>query len=106
MSDRVCPSCHGTRLRPASRAVTVAGKTIIDVMSMSVKACLAFFLKIADGADSADVADVESRRLTAPSSSSAKSASSSGPALSATDRKVVADVLKEIVKRLRFLNDV
>ena len=73
MSDRVCPSCHGTRLRPESRAVTVADKTIIDVMSMSVKACLAFFEKIP---------------------------------LAPTDAKVVADVLKEIVKRLRFLNDV
>ena len=42
-SERQCPACHGTRLREESRAVTVAGKTIIDVMGMSVKDCLAHF---------------------------------------------------------------
>ena len=42
-SERPCPSCHGTRLREESRAVTVAGKTIVDVMAMSVKDCLAHF---------------------------------------------------------------
>ena len=42
-SERQCPACHGTRLREESRAVTVAGKTIIEVMGMSVKDCLAHF---------------------------------------------------------------
>ena len=42
-SDRVCPACHGTRLRPESRAVTVGGKTIVEVMAMSVKDSFAFF---------------------------------------------------------------
>ena len=42
-SERPCPSCHGTRLREESRAVTVAGRTIVDVMAMSVKDCLAHF---------------------------------------------------------------
>ena len=42
-SERPCPACHGTRLRAESRAVTVAGKTIVDVMAMSVKDCLAHF---------------------------------------------------------------
>ena len=42
-SDRVCPACHGTRLRPESRAVTVGGKTIVEVMAMSVRDAFAFF---------------------------------------------------------------
>ena len=42
-SERQCPSCHGTRLRPESRVVTVSDKTIVEVMSMSVKDCLAHF---------------------------------------------------------------
>ena len=42
-SERQCPACHGTRLREESRAVTVAGKTIVEVMAMSVKDCLAHF---------------------------------------------------------------
>jgi excinuclease ABC subunit A len=36
-SERPCPACHGTRLKEESRAVTVAGKTIVEVMAMSVK---------------------------------------------------------------------
>ena len=72
-SERQCPTCHGTRLRPESRAATVAGKTIIDVMSMSIKDALAHFNNIA---------------------------------LTDTERKIVKDVLKEIVKRLEFLNAV
>lgn len=44
---RVCPDCHGARLRPESRAATVAGKTLIEVMSLSVKDSLAFFKSLA-----------------------------------------------------------
>ena len=72
-SERQCPTCHGTRLKAESRAATVAGKTIIDVMSMSIKDALAHFR---------------------------------GIDLSETDRRIVKDVLKEIVKRLEFLNAV
>lgn len=68
-SERQCPACHGTRLREESRAVTVAGKTIVDVMGMSVKDCLAHF-----------------ESLALPSE--------------------MRDVHKEILKRLRFLDDV
>ncbi|MBO5941086.1 MAG: excinuclease ABC subunit UvrA [Kiritimatiellae bacterium] len=42
-SEKQCPACHGTRLKPESRAVTVAGKTIVEVMAMSVKDCLDHF---------------------------------------------------------------
>ena len=45
-SERPCPACHGTRLKEESRAVTVAGKTIVEVMAMSVKDCLAHFRKL------------------------------------------------------------
>ena len=68
-SERQCPSCHGTRLRPESRVVTVSGKTIVDVMAMSVKDCLAHFGGI----------DLPPE---------------------------MKDVHKEILKRLRFLDDV
>ena len=68
-SYRPCPACHGSRLRPESRAVTVAGKTIVEVMAMPVKDSLAFF-----------------KGMNAPPE--------------------MKDVLKEIVKRLGFLNDV
>jgi len=73
MSSQICPECHGARLRPESRACTVYGKSIVDVMSMTVKQSDAFF-----------------RDLT----------------LTAAEEKTVAEVMKEIRRRLRFLSDV
>jgi len=70
-SDRPCPACHGSRLKPESRAVTVAGKSIVEVMALPVKDALAFFKE-----------------------------------LTGEKYATVKDVLKEIVKRLGFLNDV
>jgi len=37
MSLLVCPACKGGRLRPESAAVTVGGKTIIELTAMSIK---------------------------------------------------------------------
>ena len=72
-SERTCPACRGTRLREESRAVTVCGRTIVEVMAMSIKDALAHFRAL-------ELTDVE--------------------------RRIVKDVLKEIVKRLEFLDDV
>jgi len=80
-SYRPCPACHGSRLKPESRAVTVAGKTIVEVMAMPVKDSLAFFKGIQ--ARAVDDPDGLGKTL-----------------------EPVKDVLKEIVKRLGFLNDV
>ena len=87
-SFRTCPDCGGARLRPESRAATVAGKTIVEVMAMPVTEALAFFKELAGktGAGPASPA-----RLASPS-----------PAKLAGLRDVVA----EIVRRLQFLIDV
>ncbi len=37
MSQQPCPTCHGERLRPESAAVTLAGKTINQVVAMSIQ---------------------------------------------------------------------
>ena len=79
-SDRPCPACRGSRLRPESRAVTVAGKTIVEVMAMPVKSSLAFFRGLLEA--------------------------SGGSGEPREDFSTVKEVLKEIVKRLGFLNDV
>lgn len=42
MAERPCPACEGKRLRPESLAVLVAGKSIVDVASMSVSDALVF----------------------------------------------------------------
>ena len=81
-SERTCPDCHGARLRPEARAATVAGKTIVEALAMPVTASRAFFAGLLDAA--------EGRAAPPP-----------GPPLAP-----VKDVLREIVKRLGFLNDV
>jgi excinuclease ABC subunit A len=73
MSSQICPECHGARLRPESRVCTVAGRSIVDVMALTVKQSLTFFDALA---------------------------------LTPAEEKVVAEVLKEIRRRLRFLSDV
>ncbi len=68
---RVCPDCHGARLRPESRSAKVAGVTIVDAMAMSVTDALTFFSSL------------------------------KGPGFTP-----VAEVVKEITRRLKFLLDV
>ena len=46
MSAEECPDCHGHRLKPASLAVTVAGKNIMELCDMSVTKLLEFFNSI------------------------------------------------------------
>jgi excinuclease ABC subunit A len=40
MVARPCPTCHGTRLKPAALGVTVDGRTIAEVADLSVTAAL------------------------------------------------------------------
>ena len=81
-SERVCPACHGTRLRPESRAVTVAGKSIVEVMAMSVKDALAFFRRISETGEYRE------------------------EPLVGGETDPMKDILGEIVKRLGFLDQV
>lgn len=46
MSDRKCHVCHGKRLRHEVLAVTVGGKSIADVVEMSIKDSYQFFLNL------------------------------------------------------------
>ena len=50
-SYRVCPECSGARLRPESRAARVAGRTIVEVMAMSITDALKFFESIDEKGD-------------------------------------------------------
>ena len=46
MSNHKCPLCHGKRLRSEVLAVTVNGKSIADVVEMSIKDSYKFFLDL------------------------------------------------------------
>ncbi len=80
-SFRTCPDCNGSRLRPESRAATVAGKSIVEVMAMPVTEALEFFKN-----------EFHSPTPT-PFSNSSKLAG-------------LKDIIAEIERRLQFLLDV
>ncbi len=46
LTRQTCPDCHGARLRPESRAATVAGKTLPEVMRLQARDALTFFTTI------------------------------------------------------------
>ena len=93
-SYRTCPECHGARLNEFSRAATVAGKTIVEVMAMPVGEALAFFEGLFDKRDAGGERDKSASR---PSHRSC---------LSSHKLASLRDILGEIVKRLQFLLDV
>ena len=73
-----CPSCHGTRLKPESLAVTIAGRHIGAVSALPVHEALDFFRALPVRAEGRDGLDPE----------------------------IAGPVLKEVVERLGFLVDV
>lgn len=46
MTERICPKCHGKRLKQEFLAVTVADKSIVDITAYPIDECLAFFKDI------------------------------------------------------------
>ena len=43
MTERECPVCHGMRLKPEILAVTVAGKSIVDLTTLSIGEAITLF---------------------------------------------------------------
>ncbi|HQO01265.1 MAG TPA: excinuclease ABC subunit UvrA [Spirochaetota bacterium] len=73
MTNQPCSECGGKRLRPEILSVKVAGKSIDEMTSLSIKQSLAFFENIS---------------------------------LTDTEQKISSQIMKEIITRLRFLNNV
>ncbi|CCF82414.1 excinuclease ABC subunit UvrA [Nitrolancea hollandica] len=81
MSIRPCPACQGARLRPESRAVTIAGYSIVEIACMPIGKALEFVNHLADN-------------------------HGPGAPLNAREQVIARQVLKEIRERLTFLADV
>ena len=47
MAEEPCPVCHGKRLKPEALAVTVGGKNLYEVSSLSITDARAFFQSLA-----------------------------------------------------------
>jgi excinuclease ABC subunit A len=78
MVEQPCPGCGGKRLRPESLAVLVAGRSLGEVVHLSVSNALMFFEGVALRRDGR-------------------------PGL---DPEIAGPILKEVVDRLRFLRNV
>ncbi len=85
MASRPCPSCQGARLLPAMRAVTVAGKGIVEVTDQTILDTLGWV-----------------RGLHTAPEGNGRHAS----ALSERHLLIGVEILKEIEQRLTFLVDV
>ena len=87
MTTLPCQACNGTRLRPESLAVTVAGRSLGEVVEMSVVEALEFFSSLPVG----DAGAASGNGAAAPEMLPAA---------------VAGPILKEVLDRLRFLRDV
>ncbi|MGE5620334.1 MAG: excinuclease ABC subunit UvrA [Sphingomonadaceae bacterium] len=95
MSSKPCPACNGNRLKPEVLAVTVAGRSIVDVTRLSVWRALEFF-RFLEG---------EPGAFRGPAFAPATFPDEDRP-LSERDLLIARQVLKEIKARLGFLVDV
>jgi len=83
MVEKLCERCKGKRLREEALAVKVAGKSIDEIVEMDAAESRDFFEKVMD-------------------SFSRKSSSM----ISLSHHKIASPLIKEIISRLQFLNDV
>jgi len=81
MTSYPCPTCQGKRLKPESLGVTIDGKNIIDVTSMSIAEALEWIRSIGDD-------------------------KAGSPKLSPREFTIAHQILKEIRARLGFLIDI
>jgi excinuclease ABC subunit A len=84
MSTLPCTVCAGSRLKASSRAVTIGGRSLGDIVDMSIAEAAAFFEGL----------PVEGGKIPAKADHPTLSAEIAGP------------ILKEVGERLRFLRDV
>ncbi len=127
MSARVCPVCHGARLKPEALAVTVGGRNIVQVTRLAISYAQNFFQELENG--SAEIKPVITHVPATNKKASKNGASKNGAnkdgsllgdpltpidingelvqaRLSDRERFIARQILKEIHARLQFLLDV
>jgi excinuclease ABC subunit A len=94
MSTLPCGACEGSRLKPSSRAVTIGGRSLGEIVELPIGEAAAFF-------ESLPVQG--SQTPSHPNGKPAKTSADAGPPLPA---EIAGPILKEVGDRLRFLRDV
>ncbi len=126
MSARICPDCHGARLKPEALAVTVGGHNVVQVSRLSILNAQRFFQELEDQEVAPSVPVAAANVLNGNGKSKKKKSGAAeevsllgdpltpidprGPmvdvTLSGRERLIARQVLKEIRARLQFLVDV
>jgi excinuclease ABC subunit A len=123
MSARVCPECHGARLKPEALGVTVGGRNIVQVTRLSIVMAQRFFQELENSTSQYVSQAVITLAPTGNGNGKKKNGNSApgvpdpltpidphGPLVSAplTEREnfIARQVFKEIRSRLQFLVDV
>ena len=77
MVEKVCPACHGQRLRPEVLNITLDGKNIVDVTSMNIENLLIYFKELSNSKNLKDFEQI-----------------------------IAGQIIKEVRERLQYLCDV
>ena len=89
MSTLSCTACGGSRLKDVSRAVTIAGRSLGDIVEMSIAEAGVFF-----------------EGLSLDSGASGAGKKTSTPKHVPLSTEIAGPILKEVAERLHFLRDV
>jgi excinuclease ABC subunit A len=120
MTARICPDCHGARLKPEALGVTVGGRNIVQVSQLSIMRAQRYFQELEQTELSLEVKARSNGHGNGNGKKRAQGAatpadplapiSSKGPLveaiLSERERFIARQILKEISARLQFLVDV
>lgn len=105
MRRMICPACSGKRLQPAVLAITIAGKSIADIVNMPVEDVKLFFEETLGKGGKKEVEKLRSREgKKAVAAAGLVPAITSG--LSGDERLVTERVGKEVCARLSQLTEV
>ncbi len=121
MSARVCPDCHGARLKPEVLAVTVGGRNIVQVTRLSIVLAQRFFKELEAEVERSQVSPLQVNGNGHGKKKNGSVTGSmlgdplakidpTGPLVEVTlterERFIARQILKEIHARLQFLVDV
>ncbi|MBK8988906.1 MAG: excinuclease ABC subunit UvrA [Chloroflexi bacterium] len=119
MSQRPCPTCQGTRLRPEARAVTVGGQSITEVGRMAIDEAYEWVVSLAVGREPYTVSRMPYAVNREPYALNGTRNTENGlrntdygsrktehPSLTSQQFEIAEEVLKEIRDRLQFMLNV
>ena len=122
LSTGICPDCHGARLKPEALAVTVGGRTIVQVTRLSIVLAQQFFQELASEPDPGALPSQVNMRPLPGRGKGKQDEGNSVPAdpltpidpygplvevtLTERERLIARQLLKEIQARLQFLVNV